>query len=153
MTLLQVCLGALCACSTPHPVRDVDADAQALDRAAALDSRTLSALREAEAAAERGDAARALAQVKTAVLPAAERAIAQAEGLRPRTGDGRAARGELVAVLELRRDAVHAWAEAIESRDDMRLLEALRKAREVEEALVEWESRARQMRRETRGGR
>ncbi len=146
-------LVAVVSCTTPEPARDADADAHALEKVAHLDSRTLAALREAENAAARGDRARAMKQVQSAVLPAAERAIAEAEAVRLATRDGRAAQGELIAVLELRRDAVRTWAGAIESRDDLRILGALQKAREVEEALIEWETRAKQMRRETRGGR
>lgn len=110
--------------------------------AAELDSRTLAVLREAEAAVTRGDRARAVARIREGALPAADRAVSHAEGLAPRTASGRAAKDELLAVLTLRREAIDLYLEAVESRDDFKMLDALRKSREIELALVAWEREA-----------
>lgn len=117
-------------------------DRAELLRAARSDGQTLAVLREVEALVRSEDRARAAQRLRTAALPAADRALTAAEALRPRTADGGAARDELLSVLHLRREAIEAYLAAVESRDDMKLLDAIRQTREVEEALVDWEATA-----------
>jgi hypothetical protein len=131
-------LGAVALACDGGPAPIAAEDARALRTTAHLDDRTLALVREAEAAARGGEAVQAAARLDAAEA-AAVRAVEAADALTLATRAGRAAQGELSGILERRREAIALYRGALAAQDDVRTVEALRVAREVETALVDWE--------------
>lgn len=126
----------LLACSRRDAVPDEATmraeDKRALERVVAIDVRASQAMREADEAAQDGDAGAARLAVTSRALPSVEEALRAAEAAPVRSAWGKAKRDELVGILRDRKAEMPKYEEAVRTGDAEKMLAAIQSQAAIE---------------------
>lgn len=126
----------LLACSRRDAVPDEATmraeDKRALERVVAIDVRASQAMREADEAAQAGDAGAASLAVTSRALPSVEEALRAAEAAPVRSAWGKAKRDELVGILRDRKAEMPKYEEAVRTGDAEKMLAAIQSQAAIE---------------------
>lgn len=126
----------LLACSRRDAVPDEASmraeDKRALERVVAIDVRASQAMREADEAAQDGDAGAASLAVTSRALPSVEEALRAAEAAPVRSAWGKAKRDELVGILRDRKAEMPKYEEAVRTGDAEKMLAAIQSQAAIE---------------------
>ncbi len=107
-------------------------DKRVLERVVAIDVRASQAMREADEAAQDGDAGAARLAVTSRALPSVEEALRAAEAAPVRSAWGKAKRDELVGILRDRKAEMPKYEEAVRTGDAEKMLAAIQSQAAIE---------------------
>ena len=134
--LSALMFATLLACSRRDAVPDEASmraeDKRALERVVAIDVRASQAMREADEAAQDGDAGAASLAVTSRALPSVEEALRAAEAAPVRSAWGKAKRDELVGILRDRKAEMPKYEEAVRTGDAEKMLAAIQSQAAIE---------------------
>lgn len=134
--LTALVFAALLACSRQDAAPDEATmradDKRELERVVAIDVRASQAMRQADEAAQAGDAGAASLAVMRRALPSVEEALRTAEGATMKSAWGKAKRDELVGILRERKTEMPRYEEAVRSGDAEKMLNAIQAQAAIE---------------------
>lgn len=129
-------LVVLLACSRQQPAPDEATlraeDKRELERVVAIDVRASQAMRDADDAAQAGDAGAASLAVTGRALPSVDEALRTAEGATMKSTWGKAKRDELVGILRDRKAEMPKYEEAVRTGDAEKMLTAIQAQAAIE---------------------
>ena len=127
---------ALLACSRQDGAPDEATmradDKRELERVVAIDVRASQAMRQADEAAQAGDAGAASLAVKSRALPSVDEALRTAEGATMKSAWGKAKRDELVSILRDRKAEMPKYEEAVRTGDPDKMLASIQAQAAIE---------------------
>ena len=134
--LTALTFAALLACSRQDAALDETTmradDKRELERVVAIDVRASQAMRQADEAAQAGDAAAASLAVMSRALPSVDEALRTAEGATMKSAWGKAKRDELVGILRERKTEMPRYEAAVRSGDAEKMLDAIQAQAAIE---------------------
>ncbi len=134
--LTALVFAALLACSKQEPAPDETTlradDKRELERVVAIDVRASQAMRQADEAAQAGDAGAASLAVTSRALPSVDEALRIAEGATMKSAWGKAKRDELVSILRDRKAEMPKYDEAVRTGDAEKMLTVIQAQAAIE---------------------
>ena len=129
-------LASLLACSRQDAATDEATsradDKRELERVVAIDVRASQAMRQADEAAQAGDAGAASLAVTSRAVPSVDEALRTAEGATMKSAWGKTKRDELVGILRERKTEMPKYEAAVRSGDAEKMLNAIQAQAAIE---------------------